>query len=183
MVTVIVRHPQHKPIGTRVGTISIAAPELDHSLIADTVGEVHVEQARVGVVRREGQRQQSLLVGRPHAAPNVQKRLTLHLTVLDHANSSAPLDDHHPRGVVGRRGHMYGHLKRTDADQAHAAGGLLRHARRGSARVQRRVRRGLGAAANDDGRSENEDAAQPAVCHGTYSYQSRGGRECLRRWT
>ena len=54
--------PQHEPTGSQGGLLRSASPKLDHPLIADTVREVHVEQPRLGVVGREGHRQQTLLV-------------------------------------------------------------------------------------------------------------------------
>ena len=166
VVLVVVGHPQHEPTGSQGGLVRSASPKLDHPLIADTVREVHVEQPRLGVVGREGHRQQTLLVRGPHTASDVEERPPLHLAVVDHANPSVPLDDHHTSGVPRRPGHMHRQPERANTDQAHTAAGLLRGPVERSRRICGGRPRHSGAIeAYEHSRQDEEDDAQASYCH------------------
>ena len=139
VVALVVGHPQHDPGRAGVGAVGARAPVLDHALVARVVGEVDVEAAGVGVVGREGDRQQALLAAGGDLAADVEERALA--PAADDHDAPGLLDHEHAPAVGGRRGHVDRGLEAPDRLQARAAaGGGGRGGRRGG--LGRRGRRG-----------------------------------------
>jgi hypothetical protein len=98
----VVGHQKDLARGARVGHIVGLAMELDDALVAFLVRVVDVEQAALGVVRREREPQQALLAARGDEARDVQERRGERLPAADDLDLAALLDDEEP-ALVARR--------------------------------------------------------------------------------
>ena len=112
---------QHQPRRARIRAVGARALVLDHPRVAVVVGVVDVEAPAVGVVGREGHRQQSLLAAAVGQRADVQERRG-QLAAAAHDHDPAALLDHeHAPPVAVRRGDVQGRLEAADLGEPQAA--------------------------------------------------------------
>src|SRR3954462_11683231 len=112
-------HPQHEPLGARVGAGRARALELDDALVLRLVGEVDVEPARARVVGRERDRQQALLASRRDLRADVEEGALL--AAGEHADAARLLDDEQALRVARLGGDVDGLVEVPDGLQPHSA--------------------------------------------------------------
>ena len=95
---------QQRLLAVRVGHVGVGRrPEAGHDGVGVRVGEVDGEQARAGVVGREGKAEQPAFAGLSDAAPDVEERCGEHDAVLHDPDAACALDHEHARVAVRRR--------------------------------------------------------------------------------
>jgi dihydrolipoamide dehydrogenase len=164
-----VLHTQHEPRAGGGGAVGGGAAVLPNALGPAVLRVVDVEEARLGVVGREGHRQQPLLAARGDLRRDVEERLGQALAAAHVHDPAGLLDDEDAAAVPWRSGDVERGVEVADLDQAHAAAG--RGAPGGGAAavavvLGRRVRRGARLrgvrAARDQGGDGDEQGGEEA---------------------